>query len=85
MAFQSSGATNGGMLCDKIETVACLVDAEQRAAQCDLANQAPALRRIIELCPSAVQPVVEGAGGVQVAHCKGDMVNPQDVRHGRLR
>jgi hypothetical protein len=67
---------------DQREAVAYLVDAEQRAAQRDLTDQALSVRRVIQMGAGAKQSVVERAGRLQVGRSEGNVVDPKDAVHG---
>jgi hypothetical protein len=56
------GTTDRWLSRDQLEAITRLVDAEQRAAQRDLAYQALPLRRVIQMRVSAEQSVVEREG-----------------------
>src|SRR5271155_1403365 len=62
---------------DQFEPVARLVDAEQRAAQRDLADQAFPVRGMIQMRSGAEQPVVKRAGRHRVGVGEGDVIDPK--------
>ena len=55
---------------DQLQAVAGLVDAEQCAAECDLADQAFPVWGVVEMDTSAEQPIVKPAGLLQVTAAK---------------
>ncbi len=74
----------GGAARHQPDAVPKLVDAEQRAANGDLADQRFPVRLIFGTHLDAEQPIVKGAGRLQVADRDRNVIDAQDARHSNL-